>query len=199
SGRAARGPQRPTRGRAKDDEYALPNASTIVVNRITKPQKMKACMMPGNGHCRSLCWPQTTRNSLPIRAPMLSQRFSGLPRRNMARSWRPRRANRPTAAASTTVMRIFVTIARLYGRLAEEPRQPGAPLALSGALRGASVLIRRPEGHLGVSFSQVSSSPVICRMSSSFQDLGGGHHADEPLPLDHREQVDVRPLHGPEG
>ena len=56
---------------------------------------------------------------------MLAQRFSGLPRRNMARSWVARRANRPTAAASTTVMRIFVTTARFYGPLAEAPAKEG--------------------------------------------------------------------------
>jgi len=62
----------PVHGKGEDDEYAFPNASTMVVNRTTKPQKMKVCMTPGNGHCRSFCWLQTTRSSLPIRAPMLS-------------------------------------------------------------------------------------------------------------------------------
>ena len=40
-------PDLPISGMAKVLRKTSPNASTMVVSRMRKPQKMKACMMPG--------------------------------------------------------------------------------------------------------------------------------------------------------
>ena len=55
-----------------------PNASTIVVNRITKPQKMKKCMTPGMRPLQELALtePTTTSWSLSFRPQFRGLRSS---------------------------------------------------------------------------------------------------------------------------
>ena len=72
---------RPNRGMAKDGWKTSANASTIVVSRTMKPQKINACMRPGPGRWSSLRWASTTVASSATRSGMSSSRSTGWPRR----------------------------------------------------------------------------------------------------------------------
>ena len=56
-------------------------AMTMVGNRTMKPQKIAACIKPGNSRCSSVRWPITSVASARARAGTLSKRAAGWPDR----------------------------------------------------------------------------------------------------------------------
>lgn len=72
-------PDRPIRGSANPSSTAWPRASTIVVRRTRKPQKMNACIRPGSRRWRSFRCPRTTTASRRTRRGTSANRGAGRP------------------------------------------------------------------------------------------------------------------------
>ena len=78
-------------------------AITIVGNRTRKPQKIAACIAPGNMRWNSLRWPSTITASFLTRCGTSSYRSTGFPARTRRTSSNARRAKSAPATATSAV------------------------------------------------------------------------------------------------